>query len=171
MRVHRRHQEGTPLLADPMSVRSVGAVEMALIFGHQRLQAATDHRCHERMGHCWPIPWRAPLRRRRGRSFRALPRSGVVAPIKTTAKGKTPEPLDWILPSSGCYESPPISRCDLQVQSSRAPTIPAPRHLETEQTVCHPAPWERGSYHYDWSGLQEWRLQGGRSCESNGPTD
>jgi len=47
------------------------------------------------------------LRRRRERSFRALPRSGEVAPIKTTAKEKTPERLDWILPSSGCYESPP----------------------------------------------------------------
>jgi hypothetical protein len=64
--------------------------------------------------------WR-PLRLRRGRSFQALPRSGWVAPIKTTAKAKTPERLDWILPSYGCYESPPISRCGRQVQSSRAP--------------------------------------------------
>jgi hypothetical protein len=25
----------------------------------QTLHAFTDDRCHERMGHCWPIPWRA----------------------------------------------------------------------------------------------------------------
>jgi hypothetical protein len=39
--------------------------EMVLIYGGPRLrgtaalQAATDHRCHERLGHCRPIPWRA----------------------------------------------------------------------------------------------------------------
>jgi hypothetical protein len=34
-----------------------------LIYGRQRLrgtaalQASTDHRGHERMGHCWLMPW------------------------------------------------------------------------------------------------------------------
>jgi hypothetical protein len=65
----------------------------------------------------------ARSRRRRGRSFRALPRSGGVAPIKTMAKEKTPERLDWILPSSGCYESPPISRAISR--SNRAALLPS----------------------------------------------
>src|SRR6266446_4786373 len=39
--------------------------EMVLIYGRPRLrgtaalQASTDHRGHERMGHCWLMPWRA----------------------------------------------------------------------------------------------------------------
>jgi len=56
-----------PLPADSLEgARSVGAVEWCQFTagngceGPQALQAATDHRCHERMGHCRPIRWRAP---------------------------------------------------------------------------------------------------------------
>jgi hypothetical protein len=39
--------------------------ETVVIYGRPRLrgtaalQAATDHRCHDRVGHCWADPWRA----------------------------------------------------------------------------------------------------------------
>src|SRR4029077_17427289 len=63
--------------------------ETVLIYGRQRLrgtaalQAATDHRCHERMGHCWPVPWRAPAP--------SAPCSGVNLRPATAARDRSPQ--------------------------------------------------------------------------------
>jgi hypothetical protein len=57
-----RHQEWTPLLADPLEgVRSVGTVEWYQFTagngceGTAALQTSTDYRCHNRMAQ--PSPW------------------------------------------------------------------------------------------------------------------
>jgi hypothetical protein len=58
---------------------------MMPIYGRQRLrgtaspQAPTDHRCHDRMGHCRPIPWRA-----------SAPWNGVDLRPATAARDRSP---------------------------------------------------------------------------------
>src|SRR4029077_9056697 len=51
-----------PLLADALEgVRSVGAVKAALISAKHGCQGPQPSRPGPNpMGHCWPIPWRAP---------------------------------------------------------------------------------------------------------------
>src|SRR4029077_13912382 len=50
-----RFPGGRPLRRRREMVLDCGRLRLR---GNAALQVATDHRCQEPMGHCWPIPWR-----------------------------------------------------------------------------------------------------------------
>src|SRR5258707_14711012 len=73
---------------------------MMLVYGRQRLRGTAtlqvaDHRCHDRDGHCWPIPWRA--------SAPSAPWNGVSLRPPTAARDRNPTAPLFSAPPAGAH--------------------------------------------------------------------